>query len=404
MNRLSTQQQDNEAQATQRWDDNSRLVTFDEGSPDGKATYGYNADGALTSMVEPGGTCAGYSLDQLPPASAHCILFDVDRDGQRLRTIFPGDVGEQIQTFDQDGRPSRIAATGQTSAGAGTTFYDYTYDYKKTGHLMARRDSTGEQARGIRVRRQRAPHGRPDVQRRDRWHADVRNQLLLHERGDRQPHGHHPMGTSCSAQTAATYDGANQRYDATGHYAFDLDGDETKAATSVPAANTTRTSTWSDTQQLTGVSINGVAALQNTYIDGGNGNLIASDTSATETDVWTTRRSASRGRGTSGTVRPPSTRGSSEIRPARLLALRTPTSRYFVQTDNLGSVLRVLDAAGVTMDAYSYDSFGGRTASTDNLRQPFGYLGGYTNPGTGLVHFGARWYDPSSGRFTQLDT
>ena len=33
---------------------------------------------------------------------------------------------------------------------------------------------------------------------------------------------------------------------------------------------------------------------------------------------------------------------------------------------------------------------------------PFGYAGGYTDP-TGLIHFGARYYDPSTARWTQVD-
>jgi RHS repeat-associated protein len=33
-----------------------------------------------------------------------------------------------------------------------------------------------------------------------------------------------------------------------------------------------------------------------------------------------------------------------------------------------------------------------------------GYQGGYTDPATGLVDMGARWYNPATGGFTSADT
>ena len=35
--------------------------------------------------------------------------------------------------------------------------------------------------------------------------------------------------------------------------------------------------------------------------------------------------------------------------------------------------------------------------------QIYGYAGGFDDPTSGLVHFGQRWYDPTTGRWTQQD-
>jgi RHS repeat-associated protein len=42
-------------------------------------------------------------------------------------------------------------------------------------------------------------------------------------------------------------------------------------------------------------------------------------------------------------------------------------------------------------------------ATTGADYNPFGYTSAYTDPTTGLIHDGARYYNPADGRFTQQD-
>jgi RHS repeat-associated protein len=52
----------------------------------------------------------------------------------------------------------------------------------------------------------------------------------------------------------------------------------------------------------------------------------------------------------------------------------------------------------------SYDPYGQlRTASPDNARVDFRFAGQYRSPSLGLYKMGLRWYDPKTGRFTQVD-
>lgn len=77
---------------------------------------------------------------------------------------------------------------------------------------------------------------------------------------------------------------------------------------------------------------------------------------------------------------------------------------YRVVSDHLGSVRLVVDTAdGAVVQRIDYDAFGQRLADSNPGLQPFGFAGGLTDADTGLVAFGARSYDPGLGRFTTRD-
>jgi RHS repeat-associated protein len=80
---------------------------------------------------------------------------------------------------------------------------------------------------------------------------------------------------------------------------------------------------------------------------------------------------------------------------------------YRVIADHIGSVRLVLDAAtGEVAQRTAYDEFGIVTNETLALGfqpVPFGFAGGLYDRDTGLVHFGAREYDPETGRWTRKD-
>ncbi len=79
-------------------------------------------------------------------------------------------------------------------------------------------------------------------------------------------------------------------------------------------------------------------------------------------------------------------------------------STYKLIVDHLGSPRLVIDSAtGTIMQRVDYDEFGKVTLDTNPGFQPFGFAGGLYDSQTGLVHFGAREYDPDSGRWTAKD-
>ena len=89
-----------------------------------------------------------------------------------------------------------------------------------------------------------------------------------------------------------------------------------------------------------------------------------------------------------------------------MLGERRSGSYYFLH-DGLGSVVAVTDTSGNVVSTYSYDPYGNATSTTGSLYQPIRYAGGYwdgtSSAGEALYKFGQRYYDPSTGRWTQID-
>ncbi len=77
---------------------------------------------------------------------------------------------------------------------------------------------------------------------------------------------------------------------------------------------------------------------------------------------------------------------------------------YRLIRDNQGSVRLAVNAdTGAVAQRLDYDSFGRVHADTAPGFQPFGFQSGLYDSDTGLVQFGARWYDPATGRWLSKD-
>ena len=79
-------------------------------------------------------------------------------------------------------------------------------------------------------------------------------------------------------------------------------------------------------------------------------------------------------------------------------------STFRLLTDPRGSVRFVVDVdTGVVAQQLGYDTWGNVVLDTNPGFQPFGFAGGLYDVDTRLVRFGARDYDPESGRWTARD-
>ena len=89
-----------------------------------------------------------------------------------------------------------------------------------------------------------------------------------------------------------------------------------------------------------------------------------------------------------------------------LISEITGTAEYYYAYDGQGSVIALIDTTGTQRASYSYDPYGAHaTAAAVNgtlPTNPWRYDGAYLDP-TGLYHLGDRYYDPTTGRFTQVD-
>ncbi|OGS19840.1 MAG: hypothetical protein A2252_04925 [Elusimicrobia bacterium RIFOXYA2_FULL_39_19] len=81
------------------------------------------------------------------------------------------------------------------------------------------------------------------------------------------------------------------------------------------------------------------------------------------------------------------------------------TSISYYHYDGIGSASAITDANGTVTNTYRYDPFGNMITSTGKLGR-YSFVGafGVENDGmSGLFHMGARYYDPTTGRFIQRD-
>ncbi|HYI07641.1 MAG TPA: PKD domain-containing protein [Thermoanaerobaculia bacterium] len=76
---------------------------------------------------------------------------------------------------------------------------------------------------------------------------------------------------------------------------------------------------------------------------------------------------------------------------------------YYV-LDGMGSVRAITDANGAVTDLVSYDAFGRITGRSGTTPNDYFYRGERLDRTTGLYHLRARDYDPSLGRFIEIDT
>jgi len=84
--------------------------------------------------------------------------------------------------------------------------------------------------------------------------------------------------------------------------------------------------------------------------------------------------------------------------------MRKGSTTYRIVSDHLGSVRQVINlSTGAVVQALDYDAWGNVLQDTNPGFQPFGFAGGLYDRDTGLVRFGARDYDPVSGRWTSKD-
>lgn len=76
---------------------------------------------------------------------------------------------------------------------------------------------------------------------------------------------------------------------------------------------------------------------------------------------------------------------------------------YYYLLDAQESVVGVMDSSGNLVDSYVYDPFGNLFKQNETVANPWQYASGYMDSTTGLYHFGARYYNPTLGRWTQED-
>ncbi len=86
-----------------------------------------------------------------------------------------------------------------------------------------------------------------------------------------------------------------------------------------------------------------------------------------------------------------------------LVSQITSEGNFYYVFDGQGSVVALTDEQGEVAASYKYDPYGNLTEETGEVQNPWLYTGAYLDRETGLYKMDQRYYDPSTGRWTQQD-
>lgn len=359
----------------------------------GLITYGYDHAHNVTSVIEPSGSCnAG---DTAPVASSGCVKIRYDSSNHEKLRMFPG--GGRVDTsHDNSGRITQVLAKDGSSASKVDIGYSYT--------------------------------------------AGANDRTVIQKRTSTLEEGVIP-----GAATSYTYDGLNRlktaiekngaTTTASWAYSYDNAGNRTQQIQSGTAPNPgTINYTYGANNQITGSSAD-TASVAWDYDAAGNQkkqairNLAATynDRGAVSTFGTASYTAWQQGNGntvkrvngssTSVFLNSPTGLMGDNIGTGQRAYTRTPDgglissrlgggSRYYYVLDSLGSVVGLFAKDGTYYGGYSYGPYGeirykGTDQALDNNR--LRYIGGYFDEPSSFYRFGARYYDPTIGRFTQFD-
>ncbi|MFE2267219.1 RHS repeat-associated core domain-containing protein [Streptomyces griseosporeus] len=381
-----------DASGTTTWDydklNRESVRTLQNGA---QTALAYTPGGDVDYYTDPTGTTdytwdkAG-RLDYLTAPDGKKTDFDYDNNDQRTKTVYPGGTTQTV-TIDKDGRPSAVKATSGTA-----TLIDLGYSYadaagKDTSKIRTRTDNFTKYKTSYTYDSQDrlayALEADSAGTRKASW-------LYCFDKAGNLTSTDATKNT-CPGATTYNYNDANQltaKNGTTTGWSYDNLGNETAGASA-----TARTGeTWTDYSQLAGITAGGT-----TYdlVHAGTDNAERTKLGPTWFHHTALGLASTTTNGVdTGFIREPA---------GTLNSMTSGGKSYYYLTDATGNVLGLVDDTGKRTHTYAYGPTGlPRTTPTEAVPQPFRYAGAYLDP-TGLYKMGARYYDPTLGRFTQPD-
>ncbi|MDV2980070.1 UNVERIFIED_CONTAM: RHS repeat-associated core domain-containing protein, partial [Actinomycetes bacterium ARC8] len=367
-------------------------VTYDGASniltsvdPLGTVAYRYDGANRLAALAEPGGSCPATPVF---PNSTKCTGFEYDKANRRTVTKYPNGV-KNTTTYDGAGKITDIAATNTSGTVLEKRAYTYTLNGAKDGGLRKTMttDSGSVTTYGYDKLNRLTSAVKGTVT--ESWTYDANSNRLADTKTGAATvyYAYNAADQLCWHATAtgtctAAPSGAVK-------YGYDANGNTTLAG----SAGTTQAYNVFD--QFTS-NTSGSTVTNYTYAGTRNDERItAGSTSFLNGTLGVTQQTKS-GAATSFIRDPDGT----------LISMRTSTgASYYYTTDAIGSTIMLTDSAQAKAVEYKYDSWGVQTSSTGThaATNPWTYAGGYNDTTSNRIKFGARYYNPSRGRFTQPD-
>lgn len=350
----------------------------------GTTTYAYDPDDRLLSIAEPSGSCGS--------TPTLCTTFGYNADGNRTTTTFPGGATE---TTALDNAQNVASVVGKSSTGTILTSFAYTYanGANDTALMQSQTENDAVAANTYTysydsLGRLTAASVTSGSGTSFSYSYDSDGNMLSRTAGSATTsYGYNSADELCWAYAGASSNACASTPTGATTYSFDSDGNETGSSAGASFS-------YNSKNQTTSITYGGTTLANLAYSGDGQGDRIAAGSATFDNSLAGAAISTTSG---SSTYYLYDDQGN-------VLGERIGSAHYYFLTDHLGSVRAVISGDGQTVsERYGYDPFGGTTYSSGSVTNPFGYAGGYTDP-TGLIHFGARYYDPTTGHWTQTDT
>ena len=378
-----TQKAESNGTSSVSYDGAGNLLTYSD--PAGTTTYTYDAANNVSTLAEPGGSCPAATT----PNSTKCVVFGYDGDNRRTDTKFPSGVTNHT-TYDASSRILEIKASNQS----GTVLADRGYARLPAGvgadsGLVSKiTDSTGTVPT--------TTYGYDGMNRlltatvagsvTNSYAYDADSNIVKKVAGATTTY----YGTNTADQIcwSAATTGSNCTTPPYGtSYTYDGNGNQTGDSTGT--ANT-----WTGFNQLASTNTGG----NQNYSYAGTTNtqrVTAGGTTFTNGLIGGVTRTT--GGPTANYIHDPN---------GTLIAMQYNGHEYYYTGDLINSTILITNETQAVAAKYTYDPYGNTTSSTGDGTQtinPWRYTGGWTDTQTGLIKFGARYYNPTLGRFTQRD-
>lgn len=356
----------------------------------GTTSYRYNEADQLVALAEPGGECTATT-------GVRCTRFTVDANGERIGTNYPTAGGTVVSaTPDASGRVARVQVVS-----GGLTPVDVSYTYSRPsgttrvdGELLRSQvDHTATGGAGRVTEYDYDTLGRlaTAVERDAAAAMTAAWRYAYDDAGNRTSATLSAQGAVGSADTAFAYNPANQIVSRDGiaaGFSYDANGNEVEALGALA-----RTAAHWDNKNLLVSTTGAGATVPFSYMGASpDVRLAAGATNYRNTALGLTAETSSGA--TTSFVRDPD---------GALVAMRVGGRSYYYLHDGLGSVVGLVDDQGQEVNQYNYDPYGQSRSKLETVANPFQYRGGQLDSTTGLYKLGIRYYDPTLGRFTQVD-
>ncbi|MGF9663173.1 RHS repeat-associated core domain-containing protein [Arthrobacter crystallopoietes] len=363
------------------YDQASNITSYTD--PTGTVDYRYDDDDRLIALAEPDGSCPATPVF---PNDTKCTGFTYDNNDRRTATRYPNGV-KNTTVYDKAARITSITATNTAGTVLAKRAYTYT-THATTARDGALRKTMTDETGAV------TTYGYDKMARltsaavgtvTDSWTYDANgNRLTASKTGAATVHyAYNAADQLCwTGSTAGTCTAPPA---GAALYTYDANGNNTKSGTP--------TSIWNTFNQMTSHT-RSTTALPFTYAGPSNTERTSAGTTTFVNGLLGLTRQTS-GTTTTSFVRDPQ---------GTLISMTNSAGTFYYTADALKSTIALTDSTQTKVATYTYDSWGRTTGTgTQAGTNRFQYLGEYKDAATALNKFGARYYDATTGRFTQPD-